>query len=525
MSRVQAALDDLARLSRELHQLEQQLGPWPAQLGAAIDAAWATSGSFLGLRSDLDQVLTAQQRMTLVTAEATERAADRLALAGSDRQFLRMVPLGSLESPAARMAGLVVTRAGTRLADDLGQWLARQFQGPNRAQPTTAYVVRTSVEVYKLSAVVEVELRYVREELSDGSVRLTEVYEVAGGVGIGIGASCQVKADGTPLFQAEAAASASVGLWGASGRTWIFADINEADSWWDKNGDRLRAEKAAALTLPGGGWAVSASNALRRRMGKDGDLASDEQYQELGVAANAEARLSGADLNVGGLAEHLGLAVSGFGSGTIRLNRDGTSTITVAYAAEASAGYQIGLGNPFPAHPATDQATANANANITVDVTVSASGQLQELVIRSTTLDEAGLDQSSVRSALDLKAASASVGSTEQLHVYEAAVSLDLTNPVVRDMVEHILGQDLDKPGAQVQAALAALTFDPRLLVAATVTVVERTPLDDRLWAAGCDIDLPVLKGKLGLTQGTATQETVATWEKVPGQTTLTRFL
>lgn len=490
MTRIEAALDDLGRLAGDGRDLDAELRALAPSLQAALDVAWTTSGSFLGARPRLEDELLAHLRAADATADGVEGAARRLRLAGGDGT-LSVVPLGG-SAAAGRLAVVVAAQEGGRAAAGVWSWLRGAFIRP--AGPA-AYVVSTETRTYGMAAWSEVSVTYRRDELSDGSVAITEVRGASIATGFGAGAACGVAVDGEPLL--EGAAGGDVGVGGAASRTWRFGSTEAADRWWDAQRDDLLAS-ALGWATPVIGPGISLAGSLRDRiLGQDEALRPDASSTEASLTGALRASFGGP---AGGVLAALG------GSATVRRNDDGTTTLVVDNQVEATA--ELRLGDAPGGGPA-----ATVQGSMTTELTVADDGELRAVALQLATLAPPGLDPFSGQPVAPVVAPAG----LDALHVYETTMTLDLTDADARDLLAAGLGLDASTTGGAAQAALAAIAFDPAAVRAAELTVLERTRPDDDGWQVGCDFELPVLQGSAGLSAGTTTQRTVSAWRKEVG--------
>ena len=139
--------------------------------------------------------------------------------------------------------------------ETLWRLLATALFGRAPRRPAAPYVVSTTTETLALSWMVDSSLTYIRQVLSDGTVRMTELLETGSSlVGVGLGGHCSAAVDGHTLIEHGVLLSASVDAAGAAGRTWVFAGQRAADRWWQQ---RRNAVMTSALVRAVGGRALA----------------------------------------------------------------------------------------------------------------------------------------------------------------------------------------------------------------------------------------------------------------------------
>lgn len=507
MTHVEGMLLDLDELTDELVRLTDELRHLPGPLGTAVDAAWATSAAYLGARPALRDDLISARRRAGEAADAVVRARQELARAGGAAGNGEPPWLAASLRPGAPAVRLLAANAiGSAAAQRMRQWLTLSFHGRGLQPGPAPYVVSTRSETYSLRFKADAAVTFVREELSDGRVRITELTDTSIDHGEGLGAACTLMVDGHTVFDEGFSLSAGLALNGTTGMTWLFDDIEAADVWWREHRRELRTGVVTRL-LPGAGplWDIA------RRLGGlwpgagRAALEPDETFEQVATTASLGAEVRSALGSVG--AE----ATDGV---SLRHNDDGTVTVTVhaGGSATASAG-SVPLSVPWQ--------QGWVGGGLVAAFTIAA-GAVTKLVLQTTTWNVPGLRLDLLEA---LRAPAAAAASSEDLHAYQTTVVLDLGNPVVRQAVAGRLGVDLQEPTAQLRAALQALTLDERLLDLAEVTVIEQTSPDLQLWRADCSISLPVLSASGGVVQGISTQHTVQAWEKPVGSLGLVRVL
>lgn len=499
MTTISAAVEDLEELARRCGEIDEEIRATILPLDTALQLVWRSSGARLAGATDVVVDLRGHLRAAAEVADAAVGGARRLAAAGSDGNFL----VGSGGAPRGLLRGglALETMGAARAGLGLVARIARAFRSPSAAP----YVTRTVRRVHE-AAVMGHGVRYemLREEMSDGSVRLSVVDETSASYGVGIGAACHLAVDGFTVYSGSGLASAEVALSRASGRTWSFPSAEAADRWWGDHHRQIEGEIALKLLAPGGDLAVG--TARRLGFGTGDDLDPDERFDEVAGGGHAAAQAGLRFLGGGAAAQ-----VSAEGGGTVRVNDDDSVTVTVTTEATASAQHDVN--GPFAGYVG-----AQLGAMVSVALTTSPGGDLTRISLRTVEVDGAGQ-----RPSLEGATRPGSVvAGEEEPHVYETTLDLDLTDPATRAAVETTMGLDLDRPGDQVLAALGSVTLDPRTILAGRITVVERTLPEDQTWAVGCDLDLPVAKGSASATTGQSSAETVAVWDKATGATDFT---
>ncbi len=503
MTSVQGMLIDLGELTEELARLEDELRRLPGPLQAAVDMAWASSAGYLGARPALaDDLLTARRRAG-DAAEAVVRARQALARAGGagERPWL------AAGRPGAAATGLLAAGAiGSAAAQRMRQWLALSFHGRLVPPGPAPYVVSTRSETYGLRFKADAAVTFVREELSDGRVRITELTDTSIDEGGGFGAACTLTVDGHTIVDEGLSLSAGLALNGTTGLTWLFDDADDADRWWR---DHRRELRTGILTrvIPGAGVLWDIARRLGSHGWRPGQAATkpDETFEQVSATASLSAEFRSALGSIG--------AVAADGA-SFRHNNDGTVTVTVHVGGSAVAAAEA-IPLPLPWQHGW------VGGGLVVAFTIAGEA-VTKVVLQSTTWNVPGLRLDLLEA---LRAPAAAAASKEDLHAYQTTVVLDLGNPAVSQAVAGRLGVDLQEPAAQLRTALQALTLDERLLDLAEVTVIEQTAPDLQLWRADCSISLPLLSVSGGVVQGIGTQHTVHAWEKPSGSLGLVRVL
>ncbi|MFM7063441.1 MAG: hypothetical protein ACKO04_08110 [Actinomycetes bacterium] len=495
MTRVEATLADLELLAVRLGRLDDDVRPYAGRLAAAIERAWATNPGLLGPISTLDGELGGLGRRSRDLTVAIDRARHRLDEAGGG---LLVAATGS--TTLRHLAAAAATPAGHGIDPALWRLLSTALFGRPPRSETPPYVVSTSTETLAVSTVVDTAITYVREVLSDGSVRITELLESGAGiVGAGLGARCSLAVDGHTLVDHGLRLSATLGAAGTAGQTWVFAGEAAAERWWR---ERRRGLQVSAFlrAFPLGGGALTRLH--RWVTGHDPDpdgSGPDESFEEVSITGTAEA--SGSD-------PLTAVALSAFIGATVRRSHDGTITVSTPFGATANA--RVGVVPQAPWRESTIGLEGG------IELTLR-NGAPTMITVRSLAVDRSGID---VTGAEQLGLVPVE-GGIDDVSVYETTIELDLTDESVRTLVNASLPDGSERPGAATLAGLWALLADERLLRAATVTVLERALPAEQLWRVSCSWDLPGRSGSFGATTGHTSQETRHVWFKAPGEATV----
>jgi len=495
VTRVEATPADLELLAVRLGRLDDDVRPYAGRLTAAIERAWATNPGLLGPVSTLDGELVGLGRRSRDLTVAIDRARHRLDEAGGG---LLLAATGS--ATLRHLAAASAAPAGRSIDPALWRLLSTALFGRPPRSETPPYVVSTSTETLAVSTVVDTAITYVRDVLSDGSVRITELLESGAGiVGAGLGARCSLAVDGHTLVDHGLRLSATIGAAGTAGQTWVFAGEAAAERWWRERRRALQME-AFLRAVPFGSGALTRLH--RWVTGRDPDpdgSGPDESFEELSVTAAAEAAGSGPLTAV---------VLSAFVGATVRRSDDGTVTVTTPFGGAATA--TVGLLPPVPWH----QSTIGLEGG--VELTLR-NGEPTLITVRSLAVDRAGID---VTGAEQLGLVPVE-GGIDEVSVYETTIELDLTDESVRTLVTASLPGGSERPGAAVLAGLGALLADERLLRTASVTVLERALPAEQLWRVSCAWDLPGRSGSFGVTTGHTSRQTRHVWFKAPGEATV----
>ena len=495
MTRVEATMADLELLVVRLGRLDDDVRPCAGALAAAIERAWSANPGLLGPVSTLDGELDGLGRRSRDLTVAIDRARHRLDEAGGG---LLRAATGS--ATLRHLAVAAAVPAGRTIDPRLWRLLSTAILGRPPRSEAPPYVVTTSTETLAVSAVVDTSITYVREVLSDGSVRITELLESGAGiVGAGLGARCALAVDGHTLVDHGLRLSATLSAAGTAGQTWVFAGQAAAERWWR---ERRRALQVSAVlrAVPLGGEALTRLHRWVTGHGPGPDGSDpDESFEQVSVTAAAEA--AGSDpLTV--------VALGAFAGATVRRSDDGTITVSTPFGAGANT--QVGV----PLRVPWQQATSRLEGGIELTLR---NGSPTTITVRSLAVDRAGID---VTGAEQLGLVPVE-GGIDDVSVYETTVELDLTDESVLALVTNSLPDGSERSGAAVLAGLGALLADERLLRAASVTVLERGLPVEQLWRVSCAWDLPGRSGSFGATTGHTSQQTRHVWFKAPGEPTV----
>ncbi len=502
MNRVEAVLADLGDLTAELLRLDEELRRLPGPLLAAIDAAWASSRTMLGPRPDIAEDLLAARRRAGELGALISESHQALARAGGVGSLWWAVSSTHPNAPATTLtAGAAI---GAALAGRTRQWLALVFHGRSLSPGPMTYVIATRSETYNVRFKADASVTFLREELSDGRVRITELTDLGIDEGVGLGAACSLAVDGHAVLDDGLSLSAGVALNSTTGLTWLFDDVEAADRWWHDHRRELRTGMMTRA-ISGGGplWDIARRLSARWFGNSLGPLKPNTTFEQLSASASAAAEITSS------LGSAAALVTSGV---TVRHTNDATLIVTFQLGASATATAGDSP-TPFPSGESW------IGADLTAALSV-ANGAVTTVTLRSTTWDEPGR-QFDRHEALDMPGAASATD--RELHAYHTTVVLDLSEPAVRRAIGNRLGIDLAEPASQLRAVLQTMALDERLLDLASVSVLEQTPPAGQLWRADCSIHLPALSFSGGFAQGIATAHTVRAWEKPPGSPGLVR--
>lgn len=478
---VQAAVEDLDALARQLRTEEEALRPVATGLRDAIDVAWATNAAFLAPRPDLDGELDRRAARVVALADGCDAAATRFRVAGSTSALRAALP-GAAGSAAARIEAVRLATALVASDSFLRRRAAAFFDGAAAAPP---FVVDSQREDLSIGLVADAQWSLARDVLSDGTVRVTRTTGAASGIGPGLGASCSLKLNGWTVAEAALGAAATTRFNGGTSETWVFADEVSADAW-------LAEHRTGLLLDPVG----------LHHVGLGGAGTPDERTEEVGGGELLDAFASL------GLLDAVGTARAGTrDEAIVRRNDDNTVTVSVTSAVELSAEGRAGVAGSL-------QSGFGSTMELTVD---PARGALVSFEQRIVELDEAGRALT-VDEAVHTGSATAAGDRLDGLHVYESRFSVDFTDARTAAALQAELGADVSTLEGKVTAIGAALVLDPRAVQASALLMTERTVAADRQWAAGCDLDAIVGEVPVAASIGRGSQQTVAAAYKAPGE-------